>query len=324
MSRNETLVSAGDLDELTREVDRLIEAHDYHTVVDLRDRCRKALERGKQLWAIASHCDYRLALEAPSSWSASVLNAHTGGFALGPLTEVAASTHNWSDLEPFIEDPTYASLTAHECVVRRQTVNNAPAINTLELPYALGTWEPSYAVANYSADKVEAPMPGLPTLHAVDLTANEPDLFIDSESTRALEDLVRPWTTQSNGRIDVVVVEGGPLDAIKAHGIKHARTGELTLAHATALMAWAAAGGGAHGRRRGAASGRFATWWALASLTELTEAWPISAADLGAAASQLRFWWWDAGEPETGWALRLAIEDPIDELSWAIAATDDD
>ena len=31
---------------------------------------------------------------------------------------------------------------------------------------------------------------------------------------------------------------------------------------------------------------------------------------------------WDAGEPDTGWFLRLAIADPRDRLAWAVAATD--
>jgi hypothetical protein len=43
---------------------------------------------------------------------------------------------------------------------------------------------------------------------------------------------------------------------------------------------------------------------------------------MGALASSLRWYLWDAGEPETGWVLRLAVEDPDDDLAWAVAATD--
>jgi hypothetical protein len=39
-------------------------------------------------------------------------------------------------------------------------------------------------------------------------------------------------------------------------------------------MAWAAASGGAHGPRPGAAAGRFAAWWAAATLTDLHADWP--------------------------------------------------
>ena len=61
---NAELVELGDLDELTRQIDRLCSTRDWDALVDLRDRCRRALERGKQLWPAAAHAEYRLALEA--------------------------------------------------------------------------------------------------------------------------------------------------------------------------------------------------------------------------------------------------------------------
>ena len=87
-------------------------------------------------------------------------------------------------------------------------------------------------------------------------------------------------------------------------------------------MAWAGASGGGHGRRRGAAAGRFAAWWTVAALSELLDAWPVSPDELGGAAAELSWFVWDAGEPDTGWTLRLAIEDPVDGLAWAVNATD--
>jgi hypothetical protein len=39
-------------------------------------------------------------------------------------------------------------------------------------------------------------------------------------------------------------------------------------------------------------------------------------------ANELRWYLWDAGEPETGWVLRLAVEDPEAGLAWAVAAVD--
>jgi len=96
------LIELGDLDELTRLIDRLGAAGDWDGLVDLRDRCRAALERGKQLWPAASLAEYRLALEAPGPWAASVLVPGAGRFALGPLSEVAASSHTWAELAPHV------------------------------------------------------------------------------------------------------------------------------------------------------------------------------------------------------------------------------
>ena len=74
------LVEIGDLDELLRATDRLCDAREWAALVELRDRCRKAVERGKQLWPAANHMEYRLALEAP------------GEFAARMLTDVAGSS----------------------------------------------------------------------------------------------------------------------------------------------------------------------------------------------------------------------------------------
>jgi hypothetical protein len=87
---NEELVDLGDLDELVRQVDRLADGDDWHGLLDLRDRCRRALERGRQLWPAASLAEYRLALDAPGKWAAAMLVPDAGRFALGPLSEVAA------------------------------------------------------------------------------------------------------------------------------------------------------------------------------------------------------------------------------------------
>ena len=89
-------------------------------------------------------------------------------------------------------------------------------------------------------------------------------------------------------------------------------------------MAWAAASGGAHGRRRGAAAGRFGAWWAVAALGGLASGWPVSADDIGEVLMALRWFVWDAGEPEVGWVLRLAAEDADEALAWAVAAVDTD
>jgi hypothetical protein len=70
------------------------------------------------------------------------------------------------------------------------------------------------------------------------------------------------------------------------------------------------------------AFGRFASWWALAAVTGLVERWPLDPAELAAAARPLRWMAWDAGEPGTGWLLRLVVEDPRGPRAWALSASD--
>ncbi|MGH9149867.1 MAG: hypothetical protein ACRD0F_05945, partial [Acidimicrobiales bacterium] len=84
-------IDRGDLDELVIVADRLCAAADWDGLVELRDRARAAVERGRQLWPIASHAEYRLALEAPAAWAGPVLVPGAGRFAPGPLPEVAAA-----------------------------------------------------------------------------------------------------------------------------------------------------------------------------------------------------------------------------------------
>ena len=94
------------------------------------------------------------------------------------------------------------------------------------------------------------------------------------------------------------------------------------MAETVQRMAWAAARGGAHGRRREAAFGRFMAWYVTAMLSQLP--WPADAEELGVAASRLKWYRWDEGDQgwEKGWVLRLAIEDETRGWSTAVAATD--
>ena len=52
------LVDRADLDELTRFVDRLAAGAEWDEVLRVRDLCRAALQRGRQLWPVASRCEY--------------------------------------------------------------------------------------------------------------------------------------------------------------------------------------------------------------------------------------------------------------------------
>ena len=110
--------------------------------------------------------------------------------------------------------------------------------------------------------------------------------------------------------------------ALRALGLARARWVELAPAAALAWLAWAGASGGAFGRRRGAAGGRFGALWLVAALGDALEDWPLDMAELGGLAGELRWYWWDAHEPVTGWQLQLAVESPADGLAWAISARD--
>ncbi|MEA3076249.1 MAG: hypothetical protein QOF60_1157 [Actinomycetota bacterium] len=328
MTASETtdLVALGDIDELVRYTDRLTDAERWDDLVELRDLSRLALERGRQLWPVAARAEYRLALDAPGQWAAKVLVSGTGRFALGPLPEVAASTHTWDDLaDHVIPGIPEAAIAAHERVVRGDDLRGDRRLDpfVLEVPLALCPWEPSYPVAEYLADEARFPLPEFGGFHYVasEIRARPAE---DADAVRALVELATAWTADSNGHCEAVAVHGDAAAALDLLGLgpDGARMAEITPAAAMAWMAWTAASGGAHGRRRGMAAGRFAAWWAAAALTGMLEDYPPDPSELGDAISELRWWAWDPGGPEPGWACRLAIEDPADGLAWALNATD--
>lgn len=313
-------MSDAELDQLVRDVDRLCDSRDWDGLVALRDRCREALKRGKQFWPAASFAEYRLALEAPGPYAAAVVSdMGAGRFALGPLSEVAASTHTWAELAGGPPSPALAAA-AHERVLRGESLSGVDI--GLELPTELQPWEPHYPPAQYEAYKAVFPTPPLPRLAGAAVRAAPDAVVDDPDAVRALVDLATAWTAESNGRAEAVAVEGDVAGAVAALGAPRARLAEMDGPNALAWMAWTAASGGAHGRRRGMAMGRFDAWWALAALAGLVEDWPVPPDDLGQAAAELRWYAWDAGEPETGWGLRLAVEDPLDTRAWALLATD--
>lgn len=314
-SRAIDAIEVSDVDELLRVVDGLCEIQEWDRLVELKLRCREAVGRGKQLWGVEEHIRYRLALEAPGEWAGAAVSEGVSRFALGPLPEVAASTKSWAELEPHLEDGPWRGVTAAERVIRGDD-DTAPIA---DLPRRLLEWEPEYLLATYKSDKVEAPSPSIPDVEEIDLPAEVTELD-DPQSEGALFDLVQPWVNESNGRYETSAVEGIALDAIRALGPTRARVGSITSKEALAWMAWAGSSGGAHGRRRGAAAGRYGAWWAIATLCDLD--WPPDPDRMGEAVGRLRYFWFDDGSPGMGWELRLAIEDPHGGLAWAIAALD--
>ena len=70
------------------------------------------------------------------------------------------------------------------------------------------------------------------------------------------------------------------------------------------------------------AIGRFSMWWLLGALGDLHDDWPPTNDEIGELLANLRWYRWDAHEPEGGWRLQLLIEDIAEGLAWAINATD--
>src|SRR6185436_20499772 len=163
----------------------------------------------------------------PAPWAAGVLDEGSGRFTIGPLTEVVAQHHTWAELAPLLEPGPRAAIVAHERALRGELIDAASTValpDVLELPYALAAWEPPYQLATYSDDGVEAPSPPHPgPLVGVDLPHDAPAPVDDDAVELAVRQLVEAWTASSNGRAEVVVVEGRAPDAIRALGVHRAR-----------------------------------------------------------------------------------------------------
>ena len=321
--RLDELIHRGDLDGLVRMIDDRCSSGDWAGLLRVRDRSRHAVATGRQLWPAATLAEYRLALLATPEYVAAVLDESdglSGRFTIGPLTEVAAQHHTWDELRLVLDLGPRASFVAHERVLRGERIEAPDLPAVLDLPLELQTWEPDYPLATYSDVGVEFPMPDLSDdwIEIVPVRSE----ILDDDVDLAIRQLVEPWLTGSNGHADVVCVEGGVAEALGALGLRRARMVELDPAAALGWLAWAGASGGAHGRRRGAASGRFGAWWTLAALGDLIDDWPVPPEELGQLAAQLRWYRWDAHEPAMGWNLQLAVHDPDDDVAWAILARD--
>jgi hypothetical protein len=202
----EALIEANDLDGLIRRIEVLCQDADWDGLRRLRDRCRAASGSGRQLWPAANHAEHRLALEADGAHAGPIVSAAGAQFAIGPLTEVAASSHTWEELSPHLERGPARSLVAYERVLRGEDLRSDRSIDTsvFDLPLALTPWEPPYPVATYEAWRGIFPPPRpLPPLRPMALPVDARP-FADPASTDALAELTRPWTTESNGRADAV------------------------------------------------------------------------------------------------------------------------
>lgn len=316
------LIELGQPDPLMARIDSFSTDERWADMIDLRDRCREAVERGKQLWGVAHHVDYRLALEAPPELAAVAADSPASRFTLGPLTEVAASTHTWTELEPYLASGPIRSMVANERAVRGEDLSGAVFDrHVLEMPDSLLTWEPQYSAPEYKRNRVESDPPIPDDTTEVELPSAG-ETINDPLTVEALLALTATWTEQSNGIAEARAVEGTALSAIASLGLRRARISELRQAEAFNIMAWTASDSGAHGRRAGLAAGRMAAWWVAAAAADLLDEWPLDPKEFSDDIAHLNWYWWSDPYPSTGWACRIAIEDPEANYAWVLNAAD--
>ncbi|GIU91351.1 MAG: hypothetical protein KatS3mg011_0257 [Acidimicrobiia bacterium] len=156
-------VEQGDADRLLAIVDGLCSSREWASLWQLEEHCRAAVDRGKQLWGVAEHVLYRIALEGPPPEAARAVNRGPTRHTLGPLTEVAASSHTWKELAPHLEAEPARAVVAHERVVRGEPVGPGEVDPTvLELPTHLAPWEGPVSGRHLPPRQGGIPSPSLP------------------------------------------------------------------------------------------------------------------------------------------------------------------
>ncbi len=325
------LIHSVDLDGLVRLIDARCNDADWVGLLRVRDRSAAATrETGRQLWPAATLAEYRLALLAPPEWAATVLDGESGRFTIGPLSEVAAVRHTWAELSPHLDDVPLTMFIAHERAIRGEAIPAAVLARlppVLDIPAAIQPWEPTYPISTYTEQGAVHPEPartGAMRSIEVDVDPDSIDIVDDDSTELAVRQLLDAWTTASTGRAETVCVDGNHVAALAALGVRSARVCEITAAEAIASIAWAGASGGAHGRRRGMAIGRFSAWWLLGAIGDLHDQWPPDDDAITELLDALRWFRWDAHEPAGGWRLQIVVEDTQEGLAWAINAADDD
>jgi hypothetical protein len=313
----------GDLDGLIRLIDELCEDESWSDLEDVAIRSRQANERGQQLWPAGDHAEHRLALESPGEFAARAVNRDAQTFGLAPLTEVAASSHTWEELSLNLNSGPLRSLVIHERVFRGEDLTEVEiAEDPLGLPLVLASWEQSVEPPDIKKYEVDDPSPSINNLDSFPLP--KPGVVAHDSGTEALRNLVQTWTSQSNGRSAAVRVYGDATTAISSLGVNEVKAKEVSISEMWGHLVWAASSGGAYGRRPGCAKGRFEAWWCAVALAGLDqeEVWPPLTLELEEALTEMNWWIWDDGSLSKGWSLRIAVEDPVDGLSWALTAED--
>lgn len=326
------LIHRVDLDGLVRYVDATCSNRDWEHLIDIRDDARSAVNTGRQLWPIATLANYRLALHAPAHLAVHALDDTARTFMPGPLSEIISIHHTWDELEPHVDAGPDRSLIAYERALRGDDIHSDET-EALDIPLTLQPWEPRYVLATYDDDGPHCDPPLLPShlanvqsdhhLDSTDHALSDEKRIDDDETENAVRELFSAWTTESNGSVRVTVVDGSATDALSAHGIRDVRIEPLQSQHALSLLAWAGASGGAHGSRRGGATGRFGIWWLCAAITDTIDDWPLTEIESHEAFASLQWHHFaSANVSRHGWNVQLVVHDPENDISVCIDAHD--
>ena len=322
VSELDALINGLDHDGLVRYVDGCCSSRDWTELLRVRDTCRLANDSGRQMWPITTLANYRLALHAPAEFAVQSLDEANTNFLFGPLSEVIAQHHSWDDLKGHLSDVHIADVVAHECGIRGADISYTPTLQVFDIPHTLQSWENQYQPPVYTDAGVQHDPPEFNgELQPLEIAAKA-NVVEDRDTTSALRAVIEPWISASNGRAEIRGVEGGVSEALASIGAVRARGQNITPADAISLITWAGSSGGAHGRRRGMASGRYSMWWCVVALAGLTDEWPLKPDEIGDITSEFTWWQWDAYEPRSGWRLQIAVEDPTDGVTWIINAVD--
>lgn len=327
------LIDSVDDSGLLQGIDQLCALQAWDELVDLLRRCDEAAEFGRQLWGVRQHVEYRLALEAPPAWAGPVVRPGAARFGLGPLSEVVGERFAWREIAEHLPDRVGAVTVAGERTLRGEDLQAEPVADEADLPLTLASFEPTgYPRPIYHAREAKFPAPAEPTLQQADAWGEAPAGARSpaDDGVAALEAVAAGWFVgepDPQAVNEAARVAGEASDAVGALApAAPVRAARCSAEAALQWLQWAGASGGAFGRRRGGAAGRFLAWSALAAVAGL--AWPARVeagfvADLADAADELRWWrWWRDDRPDTGWVVRLAVEDPLDGLAYAVQAVD--
>ena len=317
------LLELGDLDGLLRLIDQCCVDKSWPLLESIAIRSRQASDRGHQLWPAGDHAEHRLALESPGEFAARAVDRDAQVFGLAPLTEVAASSHTWEELSPYLSSDLFRALIAHERVFRGEDLSDLKLTeDPLYLPLVLAEWERSIKSIQIEKYAVVDTAPSFEEFSPLALPS--PSEIEHDSGTEALRNLVQTWTDQSNGSSTAVRVDGNAATAIASLGVREVKAKQVALSEIWKHMTWAASSGGAFGRRPGNARGRFDVWWCTNALAGLDQEniWPPNTNDLNQALNEMNWWIWDDEPLSKGWKLKVAVEDPLEGLSWALTAQD--
>lgn len=321
-------IAANDLDELIRVVDTMAGESAWDELLVVRDLARRAFDdTGRQMWPAASWAEYLIALRGPAECVAEVLAPDGGFFAPGPLAEVAAQHHTWPELRAVMLPGPTAALFAHERAARGELIEESvEASDVLGVPLRRAPWEPEYLLPDYGLHGLDPFGPDRPSGRV--LPATEPaSALVDDESLEAVEALrlvVAHWAGDARATVRCIAIDGDAAAAIATcGGSGEVRATPLSPQEALVWLAWAAASDGGVGRRRGAAAGRDSAWHAAAVIAGFDPDGRYDVEELGDALEELRWWWWTDREAPVGHVLRLAVEDPVDRVAFAISAVVD-